>query len=754
MKNGYLNTVGLYLLLIGLASAQSITFAAIGDFGKDGSNLNSVANLIKGWNPEFIITLGDNNYENGEASTIDRNIGKYFADYIYPYTGSYSSSATENKFFPSLGNHDWYTANAQPHIDYFTLPNNERYYEFVKGNVHFFVIDSDSDEPDGRTNSSVQAQWIRNKVQQSTATWKVAYFHHASYSSGSHGSQSRLQWDFEDWGIDVVMAGHDHHYERIHKDDNNDGKEILYFVNGLGGKSRYSVGGAISGSKIRYNSEYGAMKVTASSTEMTFKFINIQNNEIDSYTLTKSSSNNPPTLNPIANVSLEENATEQTISLTGISDGDAGLQTLTLSATSSNTGLIPNPTITYSQQSTTGTLTFTPASGQTGTATITVTIQDNGSENTTTQRTFTVTVQSASGANTYEPNNTFSEAKPLPIGETLRSYIQENGDVDVFYMEFDGVGALKLELKNFPGDYDMYLYNSSQQEIAEAYTTKDPETIEYTITSAGRYYVKVDGYKSAYSSSDDYELTATYIKDNAWDNWVISNQVIESAHNYSNYTDETKSYSHSGAQKVAVHFVRLETEKNYDFVYIKDKNQTQISANHGDMYDFWAIVDGDEIHIQLKSDHSVTDYGYVIDKVGYFMGTTSAISRAKKMEDGLLITGKQEKKPLPIDMFAQKHKETRIPTKHAVSQAYPNPFNPSTTITVDLHKTSPLKVDIINVLGQTVEQLYQGTLPAGKDYKFTWNAHSANGIDVSSNVYFFRVLHEHTQTLRKVVLIK
>ena len=120
-----------------------VRFAAIGDFGKAGTNELNVSNLVKGWNPEFIITLGDNNYELGEQSTIDINIGYYYQEFIYPYTGIYGTGDTVNRFFPSLGNHDWYTSQAAAYLSYFTLPGNERYYDFVKGNVHFFSHDID-----------------------------------------------------------------------------------------------------------------------------------------------------------------------------------------------------------------------------------------------------------------------------------------------------------------------------------------------------------------------------------------------------------------------------------------------------------------------------------------------------------------------------------------------------------------------------------------------------------------------------------
>src|SRR6266566_1061443 len=112
--------------------------------GQDTSsaNENRVANLVKGWNPDFIVTDGDNNYPNGQASTIDQNIGQYYHSYIGNYKGSWGAGSTTNRFWPALGNHDWDSGD-QPYLDYFTLPNNERYYNVVFGGglVQLFVID-------------------------------------------------------------------------------------------------------------------------------------------------------------------------------------------------------------------------------------------------------------------------------------------------------------------------------------------------------------------------------------------------------------------------------------------------------------------------------------------------------------------------------------------------------------------------------------------------------------------------------------
>ncbi len=266
------------------AEAQAgVRFAVIGDYGVDTSDEAAVAAMIKSWNPDFIITVGDNNYPSGEASTIDRQVGQYFHEYIYPYTGSYGAGATFNRFFPTLGNHDWDSPGAAPYLAYFTLPGNERYYDFVQGPVHFFAIDSDPREPDGATSISTQATWLSNALANSTSTWNLVYFHHPPYSSGeSHGDSYWMQWPFQAWGASAVLSGHDHDYEKIVLNG------LPYFVVGLGGRDIGTFPAAyVPGSEAHYNEAHGAMLVDATTTEITFSFYSIAGGGtlIDSYSL-------------------------------------------------------------------------------------------------------------------------------------------------------------------------------------------------------------------------------------------------------------------------------------------------------------------------------------------------------------------------------------------------------------------------------------------------------------------------------------
>jgi tartrate-resistant acid phosphatase type 5 len=259
----------------------SMKFAVIGDFGLDDVPEADVSALVHGWQPDIIITVGDNNYPSGAADTIDANIGKYYHDYIFPYSGAYGSGADRNRFFPSLGNHDWRTAGAQPYLDYFTLPGNERYYDFSEGPVHFFALDSDGHEPDGVNAGSEQAAWLQQGLAASTSPWNVVYMHHPPFSSGLHGSIDWMQWPFAAWGADALFAGHDHLYERLNVDG------IPYFTDGTGGGSLYNFILPLPQSQFRYNANYGAMLVTASDTEMLFEFYNRVGELIDSYQVIK-----------------------------------------------------------------------------------------------------------------------------------------------------------------------------------------------------------------------------------------------------------------------------------------------------------------------------------------------------------------------------------------------------------------------------------------------------------------------------------
>ena len=270
------------------ADCSGVTrFAVIGDFGDAGQSEEAVAALVDSWDVDYIVTVGDNNYPYGEAETIDANIGQYYQSYIYPYQGEFGLGASENRFFPALGNHDWDPGNIQPFLDYFTLPGNERYYDFQTGTVHNFILDSDPKDPEGRLRDSDQAGWFEDKLEESDSPWKLVFLHHPPYASSlERGSDKEMRWPYARWGATAVIAGHDHLYERLIING------IPYFVNGLGGREgglnpthRFLL--PINGSKVRYNQDYGAMLVTADDSCLNLSFINANDELIDSFTMMK-----------------------------------------------------------------------------------------------------------------------------------------------------------------------------------------------------------------------------------------------------------------------------------------------------------------------------------------------------------------------------------------------------------------------------------------------------------------------------------
>jgi hypothetical protein len=283
------------------ASAEatpSVTFAVIGDYGIDDAHERAVAKLVASWAPAYIITTGDNYYAPaGGTGTgkYDEAVGAYYGPWLkdisttgrrFPVT-----TATANAFFPSMGNHDYTDATPAPrtYLTYFRLPGagftntsgSERYYDFVQGPVHFFVLDSNTQEPAGTSSTSRQAKWLKKQLAASTSTWNVVYDHHPPYSSDSkHGSTTRMKWPFATWGADVVLSGHAHVYERMNRNG------IVYFVNGLGGDARYAFHAPVLGSKKRYRADWGAQRVTVTDSTMVFEFINVRGTVIDRYTLT------------------------------------------------------------------------------------------------------------------------------------------------------------------------------------------------------------------------------------------------------------------------------------------------------------------------------------------------------------------------------------------------------------------------------------------------------------------------------------
>jgi len=256
---------------------DTTVFAQIGDFGSAGTAELKVSQMVKSWNPDLIISVGDNNYYNGLLETIQINVSSFYGDYIYNYDapGEYRCNGTAfkeciNRFFPTPGNHDSYNRDwLTPYYNFFTLPGNEKYYSFTWGPVSFFSINTVEKNPDE------QKEWLESELELSDKSFNIVFLHHRPYSSGSHGDQGFIQWDFYTMGVDIVFAGHDHIYERLEKSGE---PGLVYIVNGLGGRALSSCSNPHDPSLFEgfcYGSDYGAVKGTATSDRLKLEFFAI-----------------------------------------------------------------------------------------------------------------------------------------------------------------------------------------------------------------------------------------------------------------------------------------------------------------------------------------------------------------------------------------------------------------------------------------------------------------------------------------------
>jgi predicted phosphodiesterase len=204
------------------AEQKSIRFAVIGDSGTGKPEQYQVGQEMSKCQTksgfDFVLMLGDNIY--GGKSQDD-----FVRKFELPYKPLLDAGV---KFYASMGNHDdTNERNYKP----FNM-SGQRYYSFKKGNATFFALDSNYMD-------SSQVDWLEHELQITTTPWKICFLHHPLYSDGKyHGPdldlRAHLEPLFEKYGVDVVLSGHDHIYERIKPEHG-----IYYFVLGNSGELRY-----------------------------------------------------------------------------------------------------------------------------------------------------------------------------------------------------------------------------------------------------------------------------------------------------------------------------------------------------------------------------------------------------------------------------------------------------------------------------------------------------------------------------------
>jgi hypothetical protein len=204
----------------------------LGDSGTNNSSQQAVRNAYYSFtgstHTDLWLMLGDNAYTSGTDAE--------FQNAVFGATNAYPAMLRKSVLWPTIGNHDGGSANSLtqtgPYYDIFSLPTageagglasgTEAYYSFDYGNIHFICLES-YQVPANATAFSTMKTWVTNDINATARDWIIVFWHHPPYSKGSHDSDTdslmtKMRTDInpiiENGGVDLVLTGHSHAYER------------------------------------------------------------------------------------------------------------------------------------------------------------------------------------------------------------------------------------------------------------------------------------------------------------------------------------------------------------------------------------------------------------------------------------------------------------------------------------------------------------------------------------------------------------
>jgi predicted phosphodiesterase len=200
----------------------------IGDYGSGDETEEAVAADVRRWverhHTDAIVTTGDNVYPEGDE--------QFFEEAWFEPYGWVEDEGLP--VFASLGNHDFEADEGRDIIDLFDLPGS--YYETEIRDADIYVLNSNE------VDEKVQKEWLEDRLATSDERWQIVAFHHPAFSCSKHGSTPRVirHWVplFEEYGVDLVLNGHDHNYQRFAPVGG-----VTYVVTGGGGDELYALDG-------------------------------------------------------------------------------------------------------------------------------------------------------------------------------------------------------------------------------------------------------------------------------------------------------------------------------------------------------------------------------------------------------------------------------------------------------------------------------------------------------------------------------
>ncbi|MDP9250855.1 MAG: metallophosphoesterase [Chloroflexota bacterium] len=244
------------------ASQVTATLLAVGDIAFCGSSAAEAVAKVASRLPGTIALLGDNAYPNGSAT-----------DYAHCFDPPWHG--LRGRLRPVPGNHDYQTVHAEGYFSYFGATAGTRgqgWYSYDLGGWHLVALNSDCDAVGGCGPGSPQLAWLVADLAAHPVACTLAYWHHPRFSSGLHGDEIQTDplWRaLAAAGVDIVLTGHDHDYERFAPING-----IRSFVVGTGGRSLYAWPGApIANSEVRANDTYGLLELQLGTGTYTWRFV-------------------------------------------------------------------------------------------------------------------------------------------------------------------------------------------------------------------------------------------------------------------------------------------------------------------------------------------------------------------------------------------------------------------------------------------------------------------------------------------------
>jgi tetratricopeptide (TPR) repeat protein len=257
------------------------TFAAYGDNKNGPFNHKKIADLILSYKPLFVSNNGD---------LVER--GYIFKQWEKLFFTPAKEMIASIPLIPAIGNHE---ENAEYYYKYFCLPKNNAWHSFNLNGAHFVVINTEEEfmEEDGE-----QIIWLKNDLKNNNSKWTFAFQHIPPLTSGgNYYSRSRIDVKnilhpiYVQYKVDMVITGHDHHYERSKPVVSNNGEHgVTYIVGGNGGTSMRYIGKPKEFS-LKSTRTFGFALIEIEGTKMNFKEISIDNKILDEFTLDKSDPN-------------------------------------------------------------------------------------------------------------------------------------------------------------------------------------------------------------------------------------------------------------------------------------------------------------------------------------------------------------------------------------------------------------------------------------------------------------------------------